>query len=52
MIGRLIPDDEYGPGAQEAGAFGYIDRELGGALQGRGAAVDLRLGRRAQAHGF
>lgn len=32
MIGRLIPDDEYGPGAQEAGAFGYIDRELGGAL--------------------
>ncbi len=32
MIGRLIPADEYGLGAQEAGAFEYIDRELGGAL--------------------
>ena len=32
MIGRLIPADEYGPGAREAGAFEYIDRELGGAL--------------------
>jgi gluconate 2-dehydrogenase gamma chain len=32
MIGRLIPSDEHGPGAREAGALGYIDRELGGAL--------------------
>jgi gluconate 2-dehydrogenase gamma chain len=32
MIGRLIPTDEYGPGAREAGALEYIDRELGGAL--------------------
>ena len=32
MIGRLIPADEYGPGAREAGALAYIDRELGGVL--------------------
>jgi gluconate 2-dehydrogenase gamma chain len=32
MIGRLIPNDQYGPGAREAGALDYIDRELGGAL--------------------
>ncbi len=32
MVARLIPDDEHGPGAREAGAVGYIDRELGGAL--------------------
>jgi len=32
MIGRLIPNDEHGPGAREAGALDYIDRELGGAL--------------------
>lgn len=34
MIGRLIPSDESGPGATEAGALDYIDRELGGALAG------------------
>jgi gluconate 2-dehydrogenase gamma chain len=32
MIARLIPSDEMGPGAREAGAIHYIDRELGGAL--------------------
>ena len=32
VIGRLIPSDETGPGAREAGALDYIDRELGGAL--------------------
>ncbi len=32
MIGRLIPSDEQGPGAREAGALDYIDREIGGAL--------------------
>ena len=32
MVGRLIPSDEHGPGAREAGALDYIDRELGGAL--------------------
>lgn len=32
VIGRLIPADELGPGAREAGALQYIDRALGGAL--------------------
>lgn len=32
MIGRLIPSDDLGPGAREAGALDFIDRELGGAL--------------------
>lgn len=32
VIGRLIPADEHGPGAREAGALRYIDRALGGAL--------------------
>lgn len=32
MVARLIPNDEHGPGAREAGAIDYIDRELGGAL--------------------
>jgi gluconate 2-dehydrogenase gamma chain len=32
MIARLIPADELGPGAREAGAINFIDRELGGAL--------------------
>jgi gluconate 2-dehydrogenase gamma chain len=32
IVGRLIPSDEHGPGALEAGAAHYIDRALGGAL--------------------
>lgn len=32
MAGRLIPNDELGPGAVEAGVTHYIDRALGGAL--------------------
>jgi gluconate 2-dehydrogenase gamma chain len=32
VVGRLIPSDELGPGAKEAGAVHYIDRALGGAL--------------------
>ena len=32
MVGRLIPADDHGPGAREAGAPQFIDRELGGAL--------------------
>lgn len=32
MIARIIPADDLGPGAREAGAINYIDRELGGAL--------------------
>lgn len=34
MIARLIPSDENGPGAREAGALRYIDEALGGALAG------------------
>lgn len=32
IAARLIPSDEHGPGAAEAGAARYIDRGLGGAL--------------------
>jgi hypothetical protein len=32
MVARLIPSDDLGPGAKEAGASIYIDRALGGAL--------------------
>lgn len=31
MVDRLIPPDELGPGANEAGVVSYIDRQLGGA---------------------
>ena len=34
IMGRLIPNDEYGPGAVEAGAIYYVDRALGGWLSG------------------
>jgi gluconate 2-dehydrogenase gamma chain len=30
IMARLIPNDEYGPGAVEAGVLNYIDRTLGG----------------------
>jgi gluconate 2-dehydrogenase gamma chain len=32
IVARLIPTDQYGPGAREARAAHYIDRALGGAL--------------------
>jgi gluconate 2-dehydrogenase gamma chain len=32
IMARLIPNDEMGPGAVEAGALNYIDRALGGFL--------------------
>ena len=32
VVARLIPSDDLGPGAKEAGAAHYIDRALGGAL--------------------
>jgi gluconate 2-dehydrogenase gamma chain len=32
VVARLIPADEHGPGAREAGVVRYIDRALGGAL--------------------
>jgi len=34
IVARLIPADETGPGALEAGAVAYIDRALAGALRG------------------
>jgi gluconate 2-dehydrogenase gamma chain len=34
IVARLIPNDENGPGALEAGAARYIDRALGDALAG------------------
>jgi gluconate 2-dehydrogenase gamma chain len=34
VVARLIPSDENGPGAAEAGAARYIDRALGDALAG------------------
>jgi gluconate 2-dehydrogenase gamma chain len=34
VVARLIPADENGPGAAEAGAAHYIDRALGGPLRG------------------
>lgn len=38
VVARLIPSDERGPGALEAGAATYIDRALAGPLSGsRGA---------------
>lgn len=30
IMARLIPNDEYGPGAVESGVLNYIDRTLGG----------------------
>jgi gluconate 2-dehydrogenase gamma chain len=35
IMARLIPNDELGPGAVEAGALNYIDRALGGFLSGQ-----------------
>ena len=32
VVDRLIPSDEHGPGALDAGVMRYIDRALGGAL--------------------
>lgn len=32
VVDRLIPSDQHGPGAIEAGVMRYIDRALGGAL--------------------
>ena len=32
VVARLIPSDDLGPGAKEAGVVHYIDRALGGAL--------------------
>ncbi|MCY7417866.1 MAG: gluconate 2-dehydrogenase subunit 3 family protein [Chloroflexi bacterium] len=33
LMGRIVPDDDLGPGAIEAGAVYYLDRALAGHLQ-------------------
>jgi len=43
MVARIIPADELGPGAREAGAQFYIDRELGGALSEQKEAYQIGL---------
>jgi gluconate 2-dehydrogenase gamma chain len=43
MVARIIPADELGPGAREAGAQYYIDRELGGALSDQKEAYQIGL---------
>lgn len=43
MVARIIPTDELGPGAREAGAIYYIDREVGGALADQKQAYQLGL---------
>jgi gluconate 2-dehydrogenase gamma chain len=43
IVARLIPSDETGPGAREAGAVRYIDRALGGALAASREAYRLGL---------
>jgi gluconate 2-dehydrogenase gamma chain len=35
VLARLIPADEHGPGAVEAGVLSFLDSELAGALRGR-----------------
>ena len=44
FVARLIPSDETGPGALEAGAARYIDRALGGALASSREAYAVGLG--------
>ncbi len=43
IVARLIPSDELGPGAVEAGATHYIDRALGGALSSSRSAYQAGL---------
>lgn len=43
MLNHLIPADEDGPGAVEAGALNYIDRALGGALSQEREAYRIGL---------
>lgn len=43
VVARLIPADEHGPGAREAGALRYIDRALGGVLSDVRAAYRTGL---------
>src|SRR5262245_40218658 len=43
IVARLIPSDEHGPGALEAGAARYIDRALGDALAAQRPAYSAGL---------
>jgi len=43
IVARLIPTDENGPGAAEAGAARYIDRALSGALESHRRAYSAGL---------
>jgi gluconate 2-dehydrogenase gamma chain len=43
ILDRLIPTDEYGPGAKEARVINYIDRGLGGALAAQKPAYTAGL---------
>ena len=43
IVGRLIPSDESGPGAADAGAARYIDRALGDALASSPTACGFRV---------
>lgn len=43
MVARIIPADELGPGAREAGVQYYIDRELGGYLSGNKESYQANL---------
>ena len=43
MVARLIPSDEHGSGALEAGATRYIDRALGGPLAAAREAYERGL---------
>jgi len=43
MVARIIPADDLGPGAREAGVIYYIDREAGGALAEQKEAYQLGL---------
>jgi gluconate 2-dehydrogenase gamma chain len=58
VVGRIIPTDETGPGALDAGATDYIDRALGGILASSRASYTAGLAaldqyaRRAQGKAF
>ena len=43
IMNHLIPTDEHGPGAVEAGALTYLDKALGGALAGEREAYRIGL---------
>src|SRR5688500_4785811 len=43
VVARLIPSDQYGPGAKEARVAHYIDRALAGALSGSRQAYTAGL---------